>query len=275
MCGSLSRLVPWVAVLRLVLATTGAVVAAPVVAGFVGAEVVAVAAAGFAGCAGWVPCANAAVDRSATAQRRRERDGYACAVSFLTACPAIAETRRWAFYSQSLNGRIRRPADGDSIAERFRTPHGQIVHPPFTPAATVTAVTSWMLTSRSQTYFQITRRRCDHQSQLRALVRLAQRIAGGAAGAKPHCGLMARRSRSICLAASSVRRCRTSMRSSSGVLLRMRPSTTPLPFGTKQQRREVAGARRVVFEQGSDWRGCARRTARPPIHIRPRRDSAP
>src|SRR5262249_30831210 len=59
-CGSLSSSAA-VAVLRLVLATCGAV-AAPVVAG---AGVV-TAGAGFAGCAGCVPCAKAGTDSSAS-----------------------------------------------------------------------------------------------------------------------------------------------------------------------------------------------------------------
>src|SRR5262249_35187903 len=62
-CGSLSSSAA-VAVLRLVLATCGAV-AAPVVAGFAGAGAVA-AGPGFAGCAGCVPCAKAGTDSSAS-----------------------------------------------------------------------------------------------------------------------------------------------------------------------------------------------------------------
>src|SRR6516225_7212023 len=60
-CGSLSSSAA-VAVLRLVLATCGAV-AAPVVAGFAGAVT---AGAGFADCAGCVPCAKAGTDSSAS-----------------------------------------------------------------------------------------------------------------------------------------------------------------------------------------------------------------
>src|SRR2546429_5238388 len=72
-CGSLSSSAE-VAVLRLVLATCGAV-AAPVVAGFAGAGVV-TAGAGFAGCAGCVPCAKAGVDSSASlAEGARTRPG--------------------------------------------------------------------------------------------------------------------------------------------------------------------------------------------------------
>src|SRR3989441_2586022 len=63
-----------VAVLRLVLATCGAV-AAPVVAGFAGAGAV-TAGAGFAGCAGCVPRAKAGTDSSASiAQGTRTRRG--------------------------------------------------------------------------------------------------------------------------------------------------------------------------------------------------------
>src|SRR5262249_17305872 len=52
--------------------------------------------------------------------------------------------------------------------------------------------------------------------------------------AKPHCGLIASRSSSICLLASSTRRRNASMPSSAGSLLLMSPSTTPLPLGTKR-----------------------------------------
>src|SRR5262249_7776137 len=62
-CGRLSRSAA-VAVLRLVLATCGAV-AAPVGAGLAGAGAV-TAGAGFAGCAGCVPCAKAGTDSSAS-----------------------------------------------------------------------------------------------------------------------------------------------------------------------------------------------------------------
>src|SRR5262245_23971540 len=62
-CGSLSSSAA-VAVLRLVLATRGAV-AAPVVAGFAGAGAV-TAGPGFAGCTGCVPCAKAGMDSSAS-----------------------------------------------------------------------------------------------------------------------------------------------------------------------------------------------------------------
>ena len=62
-CGSLSSSTA-VAVLRLVLATCGAV-AAPVVAGFAGAGAV-TAGAGLAGCAGCVPYAKAGTDSSAS-----------------------------------------------------------------------------------------------------------------------------------------------------------------------------------------------------------------
>src|SRR5262245_38169567 len=131
-CGSLSSSAA-VAVLRLVLATCGAV-AAPVVAGFAGAGAV-TAGPGFAGCAGGVPCAKPGTARSASIAEATRTRRVIIAVGPLgdpswlerEGCPcAQAERRLYVSVPDDRHASRARhhPTDHTRIAERSRTTHG-------------------------------------------------------------------------------------------------------------------------------------------------------
>src|SRR5262249_45407373 len=85
--------------------------------------------------------------------------------------------------------------------------------------------------------------------------------------AKPHCGLTASRSSSICFAVSSMRRRKLSTDSSAGVLLLMIPSTTPFAFGTK--RSGVKSPARGVSYSSRKWFALTRAKKRSATQVVP------